>query len=65
MVLRNVNTGIGICNGSLATVYDVVLNKDGEVVYILLQMTDEYTGPSLLEHYGIPRIVPIARYTAK
>ena len=40
MCTDNLCTPWGICNGSMGTVYDIILNDDDELEYILVQFDD-------------------------
>ena len=60
MLTQNLNTNIGLSNGSQGEIYDIVFDKDKKVQYILLQMNETYTGPSFIP--DVPRIVVIKRY---
>ena len=59
MLVENLDPAWGLCNGSMGTVYDVILNKENELEYVLVQFGEEYTGPSFIK--GVDRIVPIAK----
>ena len=41
MLTENLDPAWGLCNGSMGTVYDVVLNKDNELEYVLVQFGEE------------------------
>ena len=40
MCTENLCTPWGICNGSMGKVYDVILNDEEEIEYILVQFDD-------------------------
>ena len=63
MLTTNLNTGLGLSNGSEGKVYDFVFDDKNEVKYILLQMNEKYTGPSIIP--GVERIVAIKRFRIK
>ena len=41
MLTDNLDPAWGLCNGRMGTVYDVVLNKDNELEYVLVQFGEE------------------------
>ncbi|KAE9047383.1 hypothetical protein PR001_g903 [Phytophthora rubi] len=47
-----------LCNGTNAVVYDFMFLSDSELPIDLVQITDTYLGPSLLN--DVPNIVPNA-----
>ena len=40
MCIENMCTPWGICNGSMGTVYDVILDDDNELEWIIVQFDD-------------------------
>ena len=58
IINQNINTGLGICNGSTGKIYDFVF-EDGEIKQILVQLSEKYTGPSVVPN--VERIIPLAR----
>ncbi|KUF89408.1 Vacuolar protein sorting-associated protein 27 [Phytophthora nicotianae] len=48
----------GLCNGTNAIVYDFMFVSSNDLPIVLVQVTDPYIGPSLLDE--VPNIVPIA-----
>ena len=64
MLTNNLNTGIGLCNGSLGKIYDFVFNNDGEVEYVLVEFNEGYSGPDDFLNDGPKNIVPIKMFTA-
>lgn len=48
----------GLCNGTNGIVYDFMFVSSDELPIVLVQITDAYLGPSLLD--DVPNIVPIA-----
>ena len=41
MLTENLDPAWGLCNGSMGKVYDVILNKDYELEYVLVQFGEE------------------------
>ena len=40
MLTDNICTPWGLCNGSMGIVYDIVLDNDNEIKYIIVQFED-------------------------
>jgi len=68
MCLENICIPWGVCNGSMGTVYDVILNEDEELEYILVRFDDLVEAEMnnynrLIE--GEEKIIPIAKDVRK
>lgn len=53
----NIAQAAGLCNGTNAIVYDFIFVSGSDLPIVLVQVTDPYIGPSLLDE--VPNIVPI------
>jgi ATP-dependent exoDNAse (exonuclease V), alpha subunit - helicase superfamily I member len=66
MLLRNLWTDVGLCNGALGTIHSIVYTKRQRPplfpIAIMIQFDDSYRGPSFLQE--IPNLVPVPPCTA-
>ncbi|KUF88393.1 Potassium/sodium hyperpolarization-activated cyclic nucleotide-gated channel 1 [Phytophthora nicotianae] len=53
----NMEQRAGLCNGTNGIVYDLIFSDELELPIILIQISDEYMGPSFLP--DVPNIVPV------
>ena len=61
MLTRNLWTDVGLCNGTMGTVIDIIysegLGPPALPIAAIVQFDDSYIGPSIFEH--ISNCVPI------